>query len=217
MLQGLLQERRDSDVLSLVAKLVARNSELEQRLARAMSRTHKNEGVSEAQLKLFMDVLTTESDDEAGAAIRRSPTRTRSCATPLASTSPRRAKRNAASQAPATVAPTAASASAPHRQSDRGARADRRVPQVRGRARVHRPRRHRGDRARAGGGGGARGSTREACLRELRGRVGASTSGRQGGRCRAARLDARRGAAWWTSTTMVCRCTGKSSGSSGWG
>ena len=67
MLQGLLQERRDSDVVSLVAKLVARNSELEQRLARAMSRTHKNEGVSEAQLKLFMDVLTTESDDETGA------------------------------------------------------------------------------------------------------------------------------------------------------
>ena len=67
MLQELLQERRDRDVLSLVAKLVARNSELEQRLARAMSRTHKNEGVSEAQLKLFMDALTAESDDEAGA------------------------------------------------------------------------------------------------------------------------------------------------------
>jgi transposase len=67
MLQGLLQERRDSDVLSLVAKLVARNSELEQRLARVTSRTHKNEGVSEAQLKLFMEVLTAESDDDAGA------------------------------------------------------------------------------------------------------------------------------------------------------
>jgi transposase len=67
MLQELLQERRDSDVLSLVAKLVARNTELEQRLARAMSRTHKNEGVSEAQLKLFMSVLTAESDEEPGA------------------------------------------------------------------------------------------------------------------------------------------------------
>ena len=66
MLQELLQERRDSDVLSLVAKLVARNSELERRLARAMSRTHRNEGVSEAQLKLFMDVLTAESDEEEG-------------------------------------------------------------------------------------------------------------------------------------------------------
>ena len=66
ILQELLQERRDSDVLSLVAKLVARNSELEQRLARAMSRAHKNEGVSEAQLKLFMEVLTAESDEEAG-------------------------------------------------------------------------------------------------------------------------------------------------------
>jgi transposase len=65
VLKELLQERRDGDVLSLVAKLVARNSELEQRLARVLSRTHKNEGVSQAQLKLFMEVLTTESDEEA--------------------------------------------------------------------------------------------------------------------------------------------------------
>ena len=66
MLEVLLQERRDGDVLSLVAKLVARNSELEQRLARLASRTHQNEGVSEAQLKLFMDLLTTEGDEEVG-------------------------------------------------------------------------------------------------------------------------------------------------------
>jgi transposase len=65
MLQALLQERRDSDVVTLVAKLVARNSELEQRLARLGSRIHKNEGVSEGQLKLFMDMLSAESDDEA--------------------------------------------------------------------------------------------------------------------------------------------------------
>jgi transposase len=64
MLEALLQERRDGDVLSLVSKLVARNNELEQRLARLASRTHKNEGVSKAQLKLFMDVLTAESDEE---------------------------------------------------------------------------------------------------------------------------------------------------------
>ena len=67
MLQELLLERRDGDVLSLFSKLVARNSELEQRLARMLSRTHKNEGVTEAQLKLFMEVLTNESDDEVGA------------------------------------------------------------------------------------------------------------------------------------------------------
>ena len=67
MLQKLLQERRDGDVLSLVAKLVARNSELEQRMARLLARAHKNEGVSEAQLRLFMDALTTESDEESGA------------------------------------------------------------------------------------------------------------------------------------------------------
>jgi transposase len=67
MLRVLLNERRDGDVLSLVAKLVARNSELEQRMARLLSRTQKNEGVSEAQLKLFMDMLTAESDEGSAA------------------------------------------------------------------------------------------------------------------------------------------------------
>jgi transposase len=67
MLRGLLEERRDGEVLSLVAQLVARNSELERRVAQMASRTRTNEGVSEAQLKLFMDVLKSEGDEESGA------------------------------------------------------------------------------------------------------------------------------------------------------
>lgn len=69
ILQELLQERRDGDVLSLVSKLVARNSELERRLAQLLSRTRKNEGVSEAQLKFFMDALTTESEEDTDPAL----------------------------------------------------------------------------------------------------------------------------------------------------
>jgi hypothetical protein len=52
------------EVVRLVEKLVARNGKLEQRLAHILSRGHKNEGVSTGQLKLFMDVLTTEADSE---------------------------------------------------------------------------------------------------------------------------------------------------------
>jgi transposase len=67
MLRELLQERRDGEVLSLVAQLVARNGELERRLSQVLSRTRKNEGVSEAQLKLMLEVLSKESDDDPGA------------------------------------------------------------------------------------------------------------------------------------------------------
>ena len=63
-LRGLLQEGRDGDVLSVVAKLLARNDELERRLAQLMSRTRKSEGVSTAQLQLFMDALNAEGDEE---------------------------------------------------------------------------------------------------------------------------------------------------------
>jgi transposase len=66
MLRELLQERRDGDVLSLFEKLVARNGELERRLAQVLSRGHKNEGISEAQLKLFMESLSVDSDEESG-------------------------------------------------------------------------------------------------------------------------------------------------------
>jgi transposase len=64
VLKSLLQSGRSEEVVALVEKLVTRNSELEQRLAQLLSRGHKNEGVSTAQLKLFMDVLTTDGDGE---------------------------------------------------------------------------------------------------------------------------------------------------------
>src|ERR1039458_2240954 len=67
VLKSLLESGRSEDVVALVAKLVARNSELEQRLAQVLSRGHKNEGVSTTQLKLFVDVLSKESEDEASA------------------------------------------------------------------------------------------------------------------------------------------------------
>lgn len=64
VLKALLQSGRSGDVVALVEKLVNRNSELEQRLAQLLSRGHKNEGVSSAQLKLFVDALSTEGDGE---------------------------------------------------------------------------------------------------------------------------------------------------------
>ena len=66
VLKSLLQSGRSEDVVTLVEKLVARNSELEQRLAQVLSRGHKNEGVSTAQLKLFVDALSTESEGSDG-------------------------------------------------------------------------------------------------------------------------------------------------------
>jgi transposase len=56
VLRELLTERRDSDVVALVSKLVMRNGELERRL-QLLSRGHKNEGVSTAQLRLFLEAL----------------------------------------------------------------------------------------------------------------------------------------------------------------
>ena len=55
VLKSLLRSGRGEDVATLVEKLVPRNSELEQRLAQVLSRGYKNEGVSTAQLKLFVD------------------------------------------------------------------------------------------------------------------------------------------------------------------
>src|ERR1039457_6601990 len=68
VLKSLLQSGRSEDVVTLVEKLVARNSELEQRLAQVLSRGHKNEGVSAAQLKLFVDALSAESESSEGTA-----------------------------------------------------------------------------------------------------------------------------------------------------
>jgi transposase len=61
VLKSLLDGGQSEKIVALVEKLVARNSELEQRLAQLLSRGHKNEGVSTAQLKLFADMLSTEA------------------------------------------------------------------------------------------------------------------------------------------------------------
>jgi len=63
VLRELLTERRDSEVLALVSKLMLRNSELERRLMQMLSRGHKNEGVSTAQLRLFLDALAATGAD----------------------------------------------------------------------------------------------------------------------------------------------------------
>lgn len=63
VLRELLTERRDSEVLALVSKLMVRNSELERRLMQMLSRGHKNEGVSTAQLRLFLDALAATGVD----------------------------------------------------------------------------------------------------------------------------------------------------------
>lgn len=58
VLRELLAEGRSDEVLALVAKLLARNGELERKLADTMMRGHKNEGVSSAQLLLMLDELS---------------------------------------------------------------------------------------------------------------------------------------------------------------
>ena len=63
VLRELLTERRDTEVLELVSKLMVRNSELERRLIQMLSRGHKNEGVSAAQLRLFLDALAATDVD----------------------------------------------------------------------------------------------------------------------------------------------------------
>jgi transposase len=60
VLRDLLAEDRTDDVVALVAKLVARNSELERKLADMLSRGRKNEGVSTAQLLLLIEGLAAQ-------------------------------------------------------------------------------------------------------------------------------------------------------------
>jgi transposase len=61
MARALLAERRDAEVLSLLAQLVARNADLELRLAKAAGK-RPNEGVTTAQLKLFLEELAASTD-----------------------------------------------------------------------------------------------------------------------------------------------------------
>lgn len=58
VLRELLSAGRADDVLALVGKLVARNSELERRLAQLLGRGRKSERISSAQLLLFLNQLT---------------------------------------------------------------------------------------------------------------------------------------------------------------
>lgn len=63
VLRELLAQGNTEQVLALVAKLVARNHELEKRLAEALSRGKKNEGVSSAQLLLLLEGLTGAANE----------------------------------------------------------------------------------------------------------------------------------------------------------
>jgi transposase len=71
VLQTLLSGGDTEAVVALVRKLVARNAELERRLADAMSRGHKTEGVSTAQLLLLLDQLGAAPAEELDAANRQ--------------------------------------------------------------------------------------------------------------------------------------------------
>lgn len=69
VLRELLAEGRDGAVLTLFSKLVARNGELERRLAQLLSRGHKNEGISTAQLKLFLEALSAQPEGDEAAPV----------------------------------------------------------------------------------------------------------------------------------------------------
>ena len=71
VLRDLLSEGRNDDVLSIVEKLVARNHQLEQRLSEVLAGRKKNEGISNAQLLLFLDALATVAESEDGSDAER--------------------------------------------------------------------------------------------------------------------------------------------------
>lgn len=73
VLRDLLERGQLDAVLEIVAKLVARNSELERKLAEIRSTRRPNEGVSSAQLALLLEALVPSDDaqrDEADAKLR---------------------------------------------------------------------------------------------------------------------------------------------------
>lgn len=63
VVRELLAQGRTDEVIAAFVQLVARNSDLERRLAQLLSRGHMNEGVSRAQLKLFLDALVAEGGE----------------------------------------------------------------------------------------------------------------------------------------------------------
>ena len=66
VLQELLAEGRNDQVVQLFEQLVAKNGELEKRLAEIGARRKKNEGLSRDQLLLFLDALATAAESAAG-------------------------------------------------------------------------------------------------------------------------------------------------------
>ena len=64
VLRELLAERRDGEVFDLVSQLVSQNAALQRQLAEILMRRRKGEGVSSAQLKLFLSELDKEEDPE---------------------------------------------------------------------------------------------------------------------------------------------------------
>jgi transposase len=70
VLRELLAEGRSDAVMALVAKLVARNSELERRLADTLNRGRKNEGISTAQILLMLEGLAAAPAEDLAAANR---------------------------------------------------------------------------------------------------------------------------------------------------
>jgi transposase len=71
VLRELLSEGRADDVLALVAKLLARNGELERKLADVLMRGRKNEGVSTAQLLLMLEGLSVAPAEDLETANRQ--------------------------------------------------------------------------------------------------------------------------------------------------
>jgi transposase len=68
VLRELLAEGREREVLAIFEKLVARNEQLEQHLAQMQAaRGRKNEGISIAQLRLFLDALAQPANAEMAA------------------------------------------------------------------------------------------------------------------------------------------------------
>jgi hypothetical protein len=83
MLRELLAEGRTDDVLAVIGQLVARNAELERRLAKLLARGGKNEGVSSAQLRLLLKEFTSTGDE----ALREADEKLRTVAAPPAKAS----------------------------------------------------------------------------------------------------------------------------------
>jgi hypothetical protein len=144
VLQALLAEGRSDEVIALFTKLVSRNSELEQRLAKILLGSRKNEGVSSAQLKLFFDALDERAEEAAGGKeAKAADEKLREAA------GPRRQARRETDEAatPARPAPASAGASAAHRESDRRTSRRARLPKVRKRTHVYLLRSERNHRA----------------------------------------------------------------------